>query len=180
MNTTTSPTAGNDKPKPAITDLSFKIKTSKATIRDLSGSCICGASRYKVNGPPSRSVICHCHNCQKWSGGPFAAQIYIPRVFFNLDEAYSAHIRSYTDTQHDGVEAIERHFCGKCGSNLYVDVQYLDIIMITRGTVDSPLENFRVLDPEVEYCCSQRVSWAEISSTRDKRQGLYGEQESSS
>ena len=44
-----------------------------------SGSCLCGAVRYEGRDAPVHAFYCHCTDCQKETGGPFATEIYVRR-----------------------------------------------------------------------------------------------------
>jgi len=43
----------------------------------LLGGCLCGSVRYQVDTPPRHTFYCHCRDCQKETGGPFAMEIYV-------------------------------------------------------------------------------------------------------
>ena len=34
----------------------------------MSGGCLCGAVRYRIDGPPEFCVLCYCRDCQRASG----------------------------------------------------------------------------------------------------------------
>lgn len=56
----------------------------------LEGSCLCGAVRYQVDGPPKRVAHCHCTLCQKHHGAAFGSYAaYLPR----LGKALSSRVR---------------------------------------------------------------------------------------
>jgi len=38
----------------------------------MSGSCFCGAVRYRLETPPMFVHCCHCTDCQKQTGSAFA------------------------------------------------------------------------------------------------------------
>ena len=46
--------------------------------KKLVGGCLCGAIRYKATGTPGLTAICHCHMCQRATGGPFMALLFMP------------------------------------------------------------------------------------------------------
>ena len=41
----------------------------------ITGGCLCGEIRYKCQGEPVHSFICHCTDCQQFSGSAFAAAL---------------------------------------------------------------------------------------------------------
>ena len=45
------------------------------------GGCLCGAVRYRINGEPVASGICHCRTCRKASSAPT-----LPFVVFRADQ----------------------------------------------------------------------------------------------
>ena len=42
------------------------------------GSCVCGAARYRIDGPYTFFQYCHCSRCRKASGAAHAANILLP------------------------------------------------------------------------------------------------------
>ena len=41
----------------------------------LAGGCMCGAVRYRASGPPLWAVHCHCTDCRRAAGMPFATWV---------------------------------------------------------------------------------------------------------
>ena len=37
----------------------------------ITGRCLCGATTYTVSSVDDQIGVCHCDDCQRWSGGPF-------------------------------------------------------------------------------------------------------------
>jgi hypothetical protein len=78
---------------------------------DLSGQCLCGAVRITVAGTHDTGVaVCHCHRCQRWSGGLYAT--------FNAPAA-SVTVTGPV-THYRASSLAERAFCPTCGSNLWL------------------------------------------------------------
>ena len=47
------------------------MSTSASSNR--TGSCLCKAIQYEITGDPVVTNLCHCLNCQKWSGSAFTS-----------------------------------------------------------------------------------------------------------
>ena len=46
----------------------------------ISGGCACGAIHYECNVDPVVMVNCHCRDCQRASGGAYAAILAVPKA----------------------------------------------------------------------------------------------------
>lgn len=77
---------------------------------EIQGGCLCGAVRYTITGPVGKSGICHCRQCQKWTGGPFFAG-------FEVGAADIAWTRTPVEWRSSSI-AVRAH-CGTCGTPLY-------------------------------------------------------------
>jgi hypothetical protein len=45
---------------------------------NFTGGCLCGAIRYECSADPVFAGNCHCRDCQKASGSPFASGMGVP------------------------------------------------------------------------------------------------------
>jgi hypothetical protein len=103
----------------------------------LSCSCLCGASTFTLANTPLRLILCHCVNCQKWSGTAFAANIWFPASALTLTNTSTAKIIKYADSNTDSGETLNRHFCGGCGASLYLTVpHHPEIVSVMRASID--------------------------------------------
>jgi hypothetical protein len=91
------------------------------------GGCLCGAVRYRVDGPLDPVVACHCTQCRR-STGHHAAATGARRE----DIAIEGEVAWYESTP--GV--IRRGFCPVCGSNLFWDRLSSPKLDIWAGTID--------------------------------------------
>jgi hypothetical protein len=115
------------------------------------GGCLCGAIRYSASCTPMIEGNCHCRDCQKVSGGPYA-----PTLFFPLDAVtITGEVEYYESTGGSG-QPIRRGFCPKCGSQLFGRPSLRDaMIGIRAGTLDDP----GMFHPRAEIFVSQAASW---------------------
>ena len=74
------------------------------------GSCMCGAVRYRVDGPLRPIIACHCIQCRK-SSGHFVAATACPTEALHIEGDTLQWFASSSEAQ--------RGFCGRCGSNLF-------------------------------------------------------------
>ena len=97
-------------------------------------TCQCGALRAMCEGEPAYVSVCHCLDCQKRSGAPFASQARFPadRVTF------AGESRTWRRTGDDGGTA-EMHFCPTCGSTVwYVALAKPELVAIPVGALGDP------------------------------------------
>ncbi|CRK25666.1 hypothetical protein BN1723_013652, partial [Verticillium longisporum] len=97
------------------------------------GSCACGAIAYQFEGEALAKALCHCIDCQKWTGGAFTSNAVVPRTAFSVTKG--------TPRTWDAVAAsgkINKHFfCGDCGSSLYTELEVLpDVTCVKAGGLD--------------------------------------------
>lgn len=91
----------------------------------ITGSCLCGAVTYTVDGPLRPVVNCHCTQCRKSSGHHVAATSAAPE-----------HVEIVGDVKWfaSSPEA-RRGFCPNCGSNMFWESAN-DHLSIFAGTLD--------------------------------------------
>ncbi|GGD99965.1 hypothetical protein GCM10011515_19700 [Tsuneonella deserti] len=96
--------------------------------------CQCGALTAVCEGEPEYVSACHCLDCQRRSGAPFAAQARFraDRVVFHGDS------RVWSRKGDEGGVA-DMHFCPGCGSTVwYMARSKPDLVAIPVGTMGDP------------------------------------------
>src|SRR5437762_12413499 len=43
---------------------------------EIKGGCLCGAVRYTAEADPTSATVCHCRDCQKFTGSAFATLVH--------------------------------------------------------------------------------------------------------
>ena len=93
------------------------------------GSCLCGAIRYRVNGPIGDIVHCHCVTCRKAHAAAFSSVAAVADSDFELHGAdMLSHYRSSPDKA--------RYFCAGCGSQIYAKRDGTAHLVLRLGTLD--------------------------------------------
>src|SRR5215472_2409820 len=46
---------------------------------EIKGGCLCGAVRYTAEAEPTSATVCHCRDCQKFTGSAFAALVRVTK-----------------------------------------------------------------------------------------------------
>lgn len=77
---------------------------------EISGGCLCKAVQFTVRDEFSAFHLCHCHQCQKISGGAHVANVFIAADALQWQSG-EAHIGHYTVPGRN----ISHGFCKTCG-----------------------------------------------------------------
>jgi hypothetical protein len=120
----------------------------------ITGSCLCGAVRYAVESAPALAGNCHCRDCQKSSGGPYAPIQFFPESSLTT----SGEVRYFAKTGDTGSLA-HRGFCPICGSQVFTRADSLPgLIGILAGTLDDTA----CYKPQVDIYVSSAAPWDHI------------------
>lgn len=114
----------------------------------ITGSCLCGARAYEIEGDIGPVWICHCSLCRKASGANGNAILMVPRDQFRWlrgedHEATYALRETYTITR-----------CRTCGTPLPAETDAKNIY-VTAGTLDVPLGR----GVRTHLFCASRADW---------------------
>jgi len=96
------------------------------------GSCLCGAISFRVEGDLAEPDACHCSKCRKWSGHYWAST-----------DVLREDVAIDGDSQlvwYQSSEKVRRGFCRNCGCALFWDVEGRSRIAIAMGAFDKPTE----------------------------------------
>ena len=118
-----------------------------------SGSCLCGAVRYEVDGDVGPLYLCHCGRCRKAHGSAFAAVAPVAasgfRVVAGLDSLGDYAVPS----------GLHRIFCKQCGSPLFSRRDSVpELVRVRVGSLDTPLAT----KPEMHIFVGSKADWYEI------------------
>ena len=100
--------------------------------QSFSGSCLCGAVKYRFHGPEYVFQYCHCSRCRKFTGSAHAANIIInPNNFEWLEGEDQVGRFELPEAKH-----FATCFCKRCGSSLPWKAQSGASVVIPAGTLD--------------------------------------------
>jgi hypothetical protein len=101
----------------------------------MTGGCMCGAVRYRVEAEPITAFVCHCRACQYVSGGAGANVIIVPRQSVHLTQGA---LRNFCSVADSGAQ-IGRQFCEICGTPILSDLESQpDLLVVKAGSLDDP------------------------------------------
>ena len=113
----------------------------------LTGGCLCGGVRFRVDAPLVVATYCHCTRCQRRTGTAASAQARIQPGSLTVTRGEEL-IRTYAPP--DGFPKL---FCGACGSALWSrSPDDPDIMSVRLGAFDG--------DPGIRPSLRQFVAYA--------------------
>jgi len=120
----------------------------------ISGSCLCGAVRYHVDGEPAATALCHCDDCQKSSGSAFSVNVIVMTDDLTIEGEDA--LKTYETVGEETQERRQRKFCGTCGSPVMTYLNEMDgMVVIKAGTLDDR----SWLEPEMDVWCESKQAW---------------------
>ncbi|KAF4771860.1 hypothetical protein N7455_008056 [Penicillium solitum] len=119
------------------------------------GSCMCGGVTYAVEADTYLAALCHCTDCQKWSGGAFTSNAVVPRTSLKVTKGTP---NSYNAVGNSG--KINKHFfCPTCGSSIYTELEIMpDMTCVKAGTLDGGEANLKG-KVDVEFYVKDRPAY---------------------
>lgn len=127
----------------------------------LSGRCMCRKVTWNCDGAVTRSLVCHCQDCQRATSSPFTAFIGV-----KPDEVrWSGAINHYQSS-----EQTWRGFCPACGTRLYFKSgKWPAEIHIHASTLD---ENC-AYKPSAQVVLRSRADWLDDLHSIPKYQDFH-------
>jgi hypothetical protein len=128
------------------------------------GSCMCGEVAIEYTGEPAATALCHCTDCQKWSGSGFTSNVVVPRTSFKVAKGSP---KTY-DAIGDSGKINKHFFCGNCGSSIYTELELMpDVTCVKAGVLDGGAASLGD-KVGVEFYCKDRVTY--LKGVQDAKQ----------
>ena len=120
----------------------------------IAGGCLCGKVRYSATGDPVFVGVCHCTDCQKFTGSAFAIVVALPKSALAIQGPVSTF-----DKTGDTGKATHRSFCPQCGSSVFDSADVMpDVVMIEAGTLDDS----SWVKPAMQIYCDSAQPWVHL------------------
>jgi len=121
----------------------------------LSGGCACGAVRYECAAAPLVMLNCHCRDCQRAGGGPFAPLVVVPTESFKLTKG---ELKFHGSPSEMG-GMTQRGFCAACGTPIGGGP---DKIPTTFALRPASLDDQSWYTPQLEVWTSDAETWDKL------------------
>ena len=120
----------------------------------IEGGCLCGRVRYSVDAEPAFVGVCHCLDCQRFTGSAFATVVAVPTAAVKV----SGKLKTFSKPGDSG-KHIHRRFCPECGSGLIDEAEVLPgVAMLQVGTMD----DHGWVAPQSEIYCASAQPWVKL------------------
>jgi hypothetical protein len=121
-----------------------------------SGSCLCGAVGFDIEGEFERFFLCHCEYCRKDTGSAHAANLFSSTATLKWTSGEDK-ITQFTlpGTRHS------RSFCRVCGSAVPMMQMNGALLVVPAGSLNSEVR----IKPEAHLFVASRAGWDEALET---------------
>ena len=118
----------------------------------IDGACHCGNITFVAEIDPEKVSVCHCTDCQTFSGSAFRVVVRAPRDKFELRGGKP---KTYIKTAESGVKRVQA-FCPECGTSIYsTNVGEPEVFGLRIGTI----RQRRELRPVRQQWCRSALGW---------------------
>ncbi|BCW90983.1 hypothetical protein sos41_41600 [Alphaproteobacteria bacterium SO-S41] len=98
----------------------------------LTGGCLCGAVRYRIDARPLAVNACHCLHCQRLSGTDATVSLHLKAEAVSVE----GELVRYRRTADSGRQ-IDAARCAACGTRLFHEpVSVPELVLVAAGTLD--------------------------------------------
>ena len=102
------------------------------SVLPITGGCFCKKVQYKINKPIGKMGVCHCHSCQKLTGGAAWPFMVVDKADIELSGDYTR----FTREALSGKQA-HFHFCPECGTSVFGTPDlWPDYVVVSASTLD--------------------------------------------
>lgn len=115
-----------------------------------SGSCLCGGVQFHIEQALEPIQICHCSQCRKAQGTPFATNTPVSASAFHLTAGKEL-LKTFESSP-----GKLRVFCSGCGSPIYSTKDSVaGVLRVRAGLLNEPL----AIKPVAHFHTASKCSW---------------------
>lgn len=131
----------------------------------VTGSCLCGAVRFRVTLPTLFCAHCHCSMCRRNHGAAFVTWFGIPRERLALEAGDDVLVR------HRSSDHGTRSFCGRCGSSLFCEsTRHADHVDVVLASLSGPIDRA----PSMHVYFDSGADWRDVRDELPRLGGASG------
>ncbi len=120
------------------------------------GGCVCGAVRYRVQGKPALTVVCHCTFCQRRLASAFAMVAFFPH---EAVEFVQGEVAAHEHISDASGRWLRMNFCPRCGTTLGHSAEFRPgVRAVAVGTLDE--QDWFTVDRHV--WAQSKLPWVQI------------------
>lgn len=136
-----------------------------------SGTCLCGAVRFRAGLPSKWVAHCHCSYCRRAHGAPFVTWAGFPSERFSIEPGAGQ------PTWYESSPGAQRAFCARCGSPMFFQsTRWPGEMHIARALFADPLDR----EPSAHVFYEMHVPWLTIADDLPKKVSQGSTQQPSS
>ena len=114
----------------------------------VTGGCLCGDVRYRIDCAPVEALYCHCKMCRSAHGAPIVAWLSVSCQGFSITAGDPVAYNS-------SAKAV-RCFCGRCGTPLtWQTIENPLLIDVSISSLDDPAS----VEPSLHIWTESRIAW---------------------
>jgi hypothetical protein len=119
-----------------------------------SGSCLCGAVKFEINGEIQDIIHCHCSQCRKAQGTAFATNGNVNKNDFTFLSGEN------NLTGYEFTHGQTKYFCKTCGSPIMSKtISKPNQIRVRLGTIISDIDE----KPKAHIFVTSKANWENIA-----------------
>lgn len=123
-------------------------------LRLFTGSCLCGGVQFTIQGDLEPIQVCHCQQCRKAQGTPFATNIPAQASAFQITKG------SELLSGFESSPGKKRMFCSRCGSPIFSRRDAApEVVRIRAGTLNEDLS----CRPVAHFYTASKCNWWPIN-----------------
>jgi len=133
---------------------------------NLTGGCLCRRVRWEATGEPAFAGVCHCRNCQRYTGSAFEPFAAFPATNVQIE----GDLKTYED-QGDSGQPVHRRFCPNCGSGVVNELEAVPgLVALLAGTFDDASQ----FKPGMDLYWGSVQAWIEAPVERQRFSKMPG------